>query len=121
MWSTISFLGLFIGPPGRPEVLDVPTVLSTCGVDNILDDPTIISTCSHQPPETPKNVSNTVYMIGKQDLGISLCGGYYSSDCWVLTKNGTWIGPPTVKPMAELRSHGASVQLGNEWWFTGQD
>jgi len=94
---TIARSGLFLGPVGSVvEVLEVPSLTSTCN-----------------PPRIPE--SNLAPVLMKQDLGITVCGGSFTANCWVLTPQG-WIAS---QAMGEARAHAASVQLGDSWWVSG--
>ena len=79
------------------EVLEVPSLTSTCN-----------------PPRIPE--SNLAPVLMKQDLGITVCGGSFTANCWVLTPQG-WIAS---QAMGEARAHAASVQLGDSWWVSGK-
>lgn len=89
--------GLFIGPDGSVvEVLEAPSLTSTCN-----------------PPSIPE--SNLAPILLKQDLGITVCGGSFTANCWVLAPSG-WI---QSQAMGEARAHAASVKLGDNWWASG--
>ena len=90
--------GLFVGPVGSVvEVIEVPTLTSPCNL-----------------PRFPTN--DTLPVLLKQDLGITLCGGYFTANCWVLIPSG-WI---ESQAMSEIRTSAASVQLGDSWWVSGK-
>ena len=91
-------LGFFIGPVGSVvEVLEAPSLTSTCN-----------------PPRIPQ--SNLAPVLMKQDLGITVCGGSFTANCWVLAPSG-WI---ESQEMGEARAHAASVKLGDNWWVSGK-
>ena len=87
-----------MGPWGASmEVLEVPSLNSACNI-----------------PRMP--AINLAPALVKQDLGITVCGGSFTANCWVLTQEG-WI---ESQSMSEARAHAASVQLGDKWWVSGK-
>ena len=78
----------------------------------MLEVPSLTSFCNF--PSLPEDTLAPVLL--KQDLGITVCGGTFTANCWVLTPQG-WI---ESQAMSEARAHAASVQLGDSWWVSGK-
>ena len=78
----------------------------------MLEVPSLTSPCNL--PRLP--LFNVAPILLKQDLGITVCGGVITADCWVLTK----LGWTPSQAMSEVRAYAASVQLGESWWVTGK-
>ena len=45
--------------------------------------------------------------------GPVICVGLYHSECYLLTRSGTWLGTPPLKAMTAKRGNAAATQLGN--------
>ena len=78
----------------------------------MLEVPSLTSFCNF--PSLPEFFLAPVLL--KQDLGITVCGGTFTANCWVLTPQG-W---SESQAMGEARAHAASVQLGDSWWVSGK-
>ena len=90
--------GIFIGPYfPTVEVFDIATLSNICN-----------------PPSIPE--TNLAPVLVKQDLGITVCGGSFTSKCLVLSPEG-WV---EGQPMNEVRANAASVQLGDKWMVSGK-